>query len=421
MPIRFHLPLHRLDSTPVLLLGGVNLVRSLGLAGIPAIVASCDPEEPAFASRYCVGRCLLPPLDGGEAALEAIVRIGDRLSSIHGRRIPLMYGSDSYLELVHSHRQRLERYFLFLLSDVDVATALLSKDAFQSFAENRGLPVPRSLRWEGDGPGTLAGATGPVLAKPSSKVEWQDSAVRKRLFGEAKALVFDSGAALAADNSARLYHDQLTFQEYVPGDDTNIWSYHAVADEHGAVLDSFVGRKLRTYPPHTGESSFIELDRDEELSALGAEIAAKLPLKGVFKIDFKRDPASGRWYLLEINARFNLWHYLGARNGVNLLKVAYDYMLEGTRPAEAGRYETTYRWLSFELDARAFRELHATGEIGFVEWLGSIAFSRNVFNLLAWRDPGPWLRFWALRLSRLSGRASHRLFSLVRQWRSTAS
>jgi Predicted ATP-grasp enzyme len=128
-----------------------------------------------------------------------------------------------------------------------------------------------------------------VLAKPASKVDWHESALCKHLFGDAKALVFPSGAALAEDPSIARYRDQLLFQEYVPGDDTCIWSYHAVADARGVVLDYFVGRKLRTYPTRTGESSFIELVRDDELCALGAKIAAELPLKGAFKIDFKKD------------------------------------------------------------------------------------------------------------------------------------
>ena len=42
---------------PAMLLGGINLVRALGMAGIPVIVASAESFTPAMASRYCVGRC----------------------------------------------------------------------------------------------------------------------------------------------------------------------------------------------------------------------------------------------------------------------------------------------------------------------------------------------------------------------------
>jgi len=41
---------------PAMLLGGLNLVRALGMAGVPVIVASPDTASPAMASRrHCVG------------------------------------------------------------------------------------------------------------------------------------------------------------------------------------------------------------------------------------------------------------------------------------------------------------------------------------------------------------------------------
>ena len=45
---------------PVMLLGGINLVRALGLARIPVIVASPSAYTPAMSSRYTIGRCELP-------------------------------------------------------------------------------------------------------------------------------------------------------------------------------------------------------------------------------------------------------------------------------------------------------------------------------------------------------------------------
>ena len=144
MATRLHIPPKRFSPQrpPVVLMGGINLIRALGLAGIPAIVVSSDPYEPAFASRYCMGRCILPPLDNAEAVVDALVALGDRLTADLGRRVPLMYGSDDALEIVNAHRERLQRYFLFQLCDRDVGTALIAKDSFDRFARDRGLPVP---------------------------------------------------------------------------------------------------------------------------------------------------------------------------------------------------------------------------------------------------------------------------------------
>ncbi|HEX3061810.1 MAG TPA: hypothetical protein VHP55_04040 [Usitatibacter sp.] len=398
------------------LVGGVTLVRCLGLAGIRTVVATPDPQEPALASRYCAEAVLLPPFDRPEAAVAALERLGERLGHEDGAPPALLYGSDDALDLILPHRDRLSRVFLLLLNDAGVSEALLEKDRFQAFAEARGLPVPRSLTWE-----ELQAHEGPVVVKPSAKADWHGSPLRNRVFGDAKALVFETGMAAVAHEGLAPHRDQLTCQEYVPGDDTCAWSYHGVADEAGVVLDSFIGRKIRTYPAGAGESAFIEMAEDDELVALGARIAAQVPLKGVFKMDFKRDPRSGRWYLLEVNARCNLWHYLGAANGVNLPGVACRYLARGERPVARSRYRTAWRWLSLELDARAFLQLRREGSLGLLAWLSSIVFSRNVYNLFAWSDPGPWLGFWRLRFARLAARGPDRILSVVRQWRSTAS
>jgi predicted ATP-grasp superfamily ATP-dependent carboligase len=137
-------------------------------------------------------------------------------------------------------------------------------------------------------------------------------------------------------------------------------------------------------------------------------------------MDFKRDPRDGRWQLLEINARFNLWHYLGAVNGLNLTRVAYDYLLHHERPAGC-RPRARYRWISLDLDFKAYRELKARGEITFGEWARSLLAAPSVSNLFSWSDPLPWAALWRRRLSRKLHRLPGLLFGAIRPWRSTAS
>jgi D-aspartate ligase len=423
MSQQFDIELHALDPLrlPVVLIGGISLVRTLGLAGIQAVVASTDPADPVFASRYCVARQHLPPYDQAEAAVDTLVRLGDRLSDLYGRRVPLMYGSDDALELIYAHRQRLQRHYLLLLNEPDIGHALIAKDRFQALAVERGIPVPRELQWDGGGPDRLAGFPHEVLIKPSTKVEWHGSQMQQRLFpGDAKARVFANGDAVLADPGVALFRRQLTFQEYIPGGEDCLWSFHGLADGQGQVLASFLGRKIRTYPPVDGESTFIELAHDESLADLGRYVAGRLPLKGVFKMDFKRDPRDGRWLLLEINARCNLWHYLGACNGLNLMRAAYDFLVDGAQ-WEVDRYSTRRRWLSLGLDFASFRSRARRGEATFAAWLASIAFSRNVYNVFAWNDPGPWLQFHLNRVARKWERGYDIFASIVRQWRSTAS
>jgi len=383
-----------------MLLGGVNLVRALGLAGIPAIVASPEADADAAASRYCAGRCVLPPLEDRQAALETLLRAGERLASALGCTVPLFYGDDTYLGLVQENRGRLASHYRFALNAPEIACALIDKARFQAFAESRGLPVPRTLEWN-----AVESFDAPVLVKPKAKMYGARSPQQLRLFGAAKARVYPDGRSLAADPLAAGLRRELAVQEYVAGGDRQLWSFHGFADREGELLAWFVGRKLRTYPILTGESSYIELARNAELAALGRDIVERVPLKGVFKMNFKQDPASGEFRLLEINARYNLWHYLGAANGLNLAQVAYDYLVSGARPAGT-HYGTTVRWLAPRLDYKAHREL----KLPTLSWLASLAFSRKVYDLFSWSDPRPFLR-------KLAGRLGSRL---QRLWLSPA-
>ena len=396
---------------PVLLLGGLNLVRALGLAHIPVIVASPESLTPAMASRFCGGRCALPPLEQREAVVEALVRAGERLARTLGAPVPLFYGDDDYLGLVQDFRAALSPSFALLLNDPALARALLDKSLFQALAEGCGLPVPRRLDRD-----SLSRFTRPVLVKPKVKTAWDRSAVYRELFGGAgKARIFDSGRAALLDPLVCALADGLQFQEYVPGDDRAIWSFHGFATEKSELLEWFTGRKIRTYPALTGDSSYLELAHSEELEALGRKVVARLALKGIFKIDFKRSTATGRFHLFEINTRFNLWHYLGARNGVNLTRVAYDYLVRGARPEHVPA-RSTHRWLCLGLDYRAYRHLALRGELSFARWLLSLLSARKVYDLFAWTDPAPLAVYLAERAKSIP-----RLTQRMLRWLSTAS
>ena len=102
------------ERPPVLLLADLDLLRTLGMAGIPAIVGSSDESDPTFASRYCRGRCVLPSRHQPDALVVALLDAGDRLVASLGRRVPLMYGEDVWLELIYAHRDRLQGKFLLL-------------------------------------------------------------------------------------------------------------------------------------------------------------------------------------------------------------------------------------------------------------------------------------------------------------------
>ena len=418
----------RLDSRrfdpkrpPAFVLGGLDLLPALGFAGIPAILATADPHEPACASRYCAGRCRLPELANRDAAVDKLLAAGEELVGALGYRVPLLYGDDDALRLIHEHRAVLSRHFLLLLNEPGLTRSLLDHYRFGALARARGIPVPRMLSWAAAGSSALARAEGPVIVKARDGITPGELPVFLRfLEGAGKARIFENGRQAMAHPLARELKDRLAFQEYVCGSDSDLWSFHGFADQRGQLLAWFTGRKLRTWPARTGMSSFLELARHDELPAIGRDVAARMGLKGIFKINFKQGARDGRFRVLGIDARYNLWHHVAAKNGVNLPRVAYEYLVHGERPARV-EFRTTCRWVHFRLDYRAFRELQARKELTAARWAWSLLASRKVYHLFSWTDPMPfWVRL-AGRMKSWARRAPRHVALRLRRWRSTAS
>ncbi|MBI5197021.1 MAG: ATP-grasp domain-containing protein [Nitrospirae bacterium] len=374
----------------------------MGLGGVPVVVATREPENPVLASRYCRGCIALPGAPCHPQYEQVLLAAGKRLAELAGRRVPLFFGTDDELWFLYRRQEALSRYYSMLLNDRELGLALLDKTRFERLARECDLPIPRSYSWDGgDGP-PVAEAPGPVIVKPKTKDDWNVSPVYRALLAErGKAMVFASPRELLAHAAACEFKDMLTVQDYIPGDDNQIFSYHGFANEHGRVLASFMGRKLRTFPRYTGESSYIEIvSGPHDFETLACGIVERLGLKGVFKMDFKRDMRNGRFYLLEINARFNLWHHLGAVNGVNLPAVAYDYLVNDDRRVRRARVAPTYRWLNFSLDYRAFRDGWRHGGPGLWAWMRSLFGSRKVYRLFSLRDPLPFVSRYVPFLAR---------------------
>jgi predicted ATP-grasp superfamily ATP-dependent carboligase len=133
------------------------------------------------------------------------------------------------------------------------------------------------------------------------------------LAGGHKALRVESAAALRAwwPRLATL-GAPLLVQALIDGPETAIESYHCYVDGRGATVAEFTGRKIRTWPLDCGDSSALTISDAPDVAQAGRAAVKKLKLRGVAKLDFKRAP-DGALFLLEVNARFTLWHHLAAR------------------------------------------------------------------------------------------------------------
>lgn len=379
---------HAATAPVACVLGGMDIVAPLAMAGIPCVV-SVGRADPARFSRHVRGAIdALHPWREPEAYVERLVAWAERQPV----RPVLFYPTDGDLLMASRFRDRLRPAFRMCLPSAELVEDLVDKDRFHALAVRAGLRVPRSFYLRagaavgGDGPAAhdpgLAELALPVVVKPVDRCH-----AGRLLRHNAKAIRADSAAELAdLCRTAAGSGVDCMVQELVPGPETAIESYHVYVDAGGRTVREFAGAKLRTEPPEFGESTAVRITEQADVLAEGRRVIAAIGLRdGVAKVDFKRAPDGGLW-LLEVNPRFNLWHHPGAAAGANLPALVYADLVGGHRP-EPSSIRSGVTWCEVREDLKA---LVRAGRSPW-SWLRSVvrAHTRSTGS---WSDPMPLLR-----------------------------
>ena len=120
-------------------MGDMDLLRPLALAGIPCAVVS-RPGVPSLYSRYAQSRLAWDDYPKNvDGLLDALVSFG----KAQPERPVLFYEEDGQVLLVSRHRERLAQAFRFVVADATLVEDLLDKARFQALAERHGCRCRR--------------------------------------------------------------------------------------------------------------------------------------------------------------------------------------------------------------------------------------------------------------------------------------
>lgn len=383
-------------------MGDMNLVRPLGLAGVSCAVV-VPPGDPATYSRFV--RAVLP-WQSFSKNLDGLADMLLRFGTVQQERPVLFFEEDSHLLFVSRYRERLGQAFRFILPEVPLVEDLVDKARFQILAERLSLPVPASRRIH-PSPGSTPVSLDlrfPVVIKPlRRRSPWDQIAGSNKAIEVATEKAFRELWPRLANNEM-----DLLVQDMIPGPESRIESYHVYVDHRGEIAGEFTGRKIRTYPPSCGHSTALETTDAADVASLGRTLVQKLDLRGVAKLDFKRDP-DGALHLLEVNPRFNLWHVLGARAGVNIPALVYADLTGQPRPLPA-KARPGVRWCTLPSDLIAAR---STG-VSLLSWLPWVIRCETISHM-NWDDPVLLRTAWHRGISNASKRLSRLVQSATRR------
>ena len=383
--------------------GALDFLRSLARENISAVVVSTEPNDIASKSRHCRKLVLVRPyVETNDAHnLKVLAALGEEFST----KPILIYGEDINMLFISRNRDALHEHYHFVMPRQGLAEKFVNKTEFQTLAEKHGIPVPKTrfAHSYDELVSVSKQMTYPTFVKPAYTMNWSfdDPVLRKKYRGYKFALRQFQTAEEMLEwcKDLPLGNGGVLVQEFIPGSDREVFSFHGYFDERSQPLAYFVGRKIRTFPMHHGGSAFIETVDEPNVAKIAIESLQKVKFSGIVKIDMKRNPRDGSFKILEVNPRYTLWESLGALAGVNLCAVAFRHARGTLNGSVQNAYALHYKWLFFKQDIRAF----FTGYWRANEWtlrsyLNSLR-GKKIYQIWDWKDPLPFCysaaQFWA--------------------------
>jgi D-aspartate ligase len=178
-------------------------------------------------------------------------------------------------------------------------------------------------------------------------------------------------------------------QEWIDGADADIYFCLQYRAEDGTTVSSFVGRKLRSWPPQTGStaSCMAAPEAAGEIEPLTTAFFERTRFVGMGSMEFKRDRRTGEFFMIEPTVGRADWQEeVATLNGMNIPLAAYrDALSLPSLPTESPQRKLIWRdpacyWRSV-LAERSFRDERPRG---------------TTVRSSCWRsdDPLPLAFFW---------------------------
>lgn len=359
---------------------GYGIVRSLAGEGMRLLGFHGEPGEFGRHSRYCSTRFLPPGMNDAAICRRLVAE-----ASLGADKPVLMPTSDYYAALLAANAEALKGHFVCHWIDQDLMDVIVDKSRMDAVCRAAEVPVPPTRV-------TVAGEDVTVLARELSYpcIVKPNRSFRTTFPPGLKNFVAKRPGELISFYRSHPELLGITLcQEIIEGGDENIFQCTVLVPGNGKPPSVFCTRKLRQYPPGYGVMSFGQSETNPEACGLAMRLLERLQYRGLASLEFKYQPADGRYYFIEMNPRLPWYNALFAKAGVDLARLAYLDLAGcgGSESARTVQRDGVY-WLSFKLDLGWF--LRTCGRAGFTPsaWLLSL-FRANCFAWLEWRDPMP--------------------------------
>lgn len=366
----------------------LTIIRSLTVKNILCDIASSADAPISGFSRYANNNYHYPdPLNALDSFIDFIVALLE--TNQYDLIIPIT--ERTLIPLARSAKLSPWRKQLAIADNAGM-DQVLDKSQTIALAMQCKIPVPYSYKISAlaELQGLATRLDYPAVIKPTNSIP--DSNQRQQL---SVGYAYDANELTeAAQEILKLC--PVLIQQYVPGQGTGI----ELLANQGDIVYAFQHQRLHELPLTGGGSSYRKSSAiNPALLAASRQLISALNWHGVAMVEFKFDPESGNYWLMEINGRFWGSLPLAYAAGADFPAMLVELLLDEKLPSSQTFRENIYcRNLSRDIywteqvlrrneDSRLVK-YPKTGQL-IVDWLFMLHPSRHYFDVQCWHDPVP--------------------------------
>lgn len=373
-------------TTPLLILktfrgpmhhGTLGAIRSLGRAGVPVYASREPAPRPVVRSRYlCRDSIGILSTSDPEANVSALKALQRRV----GRPMVILVVDDAGAVFVAENAETLRPQFQLPEQKPDMLRMVSSKANIPQLCARLGVPTPETciVRTTDALSAAGRGIRYPAVVKIAEpRLLPEGLRIRRALLARQEEDVAEYRSQLRAAPSA-----DIVVQEYIPEDLAEDWFYHGYHRAGGEPVVGFTGRKIRSYPPFLGATSYAVSIVNEDVVATARQILRHLEYAGIVELEFRFDKRDRKYKFIDFNPRLGAqFQFLRNARDVDVVR-AMHLDLTGRRVPHGHQVEGCTFVSDFD-DVPAFLAYSRIKAITAPQWLGQIlgAEEHNWFDV----------------------------------------
>ena len=249
-------------------------------------------------------------------------------------KILLISSNETYGEYIAKNKTKLKNKFYFNYPSVKLQNTLVNKELFYKTYADSVIDIPKTYYYDCKKDNIIKEKlTFPVIVKPANVILFKHiNFVGKRKIYRLNSMDELNNVIGLFKNGG--YDDTLIIQEYIPGDDSNLFDAVVYVDKNKKTkLVSFAEIGLQEHSSRMIGNAAVVINGYGEYPGVTEQIKKitefmdNIGYQGFAEFDMKYDKRDGLYKVMEINARQGRCSYYITPCGYNLVEVLYKDLI----------------------------------------------------------------------------------------------